>query len=495
MTPSAVAFMETCVNPETGQPFVLTEAEREFLRHAFELNADGALRYPELVFGAIKKSGKTGFAALIVLFVVRVLGGRLAEGYCCANDYDQAQGRVFQAISRIVEATAWLKSDARITSDRITFKPTGATISAIASDYAGAAGANPTITVFDELWGYTSERAHRLWDEMVPPPTRKIACRLTVSYAGFEGESGLLEGLYKRGKAGQAIGDELYVTNDGLLMAWHTKPIAPWQSEAWLEQMRASLRPNAYLRQIANQFVTTESTFVDMSDWDACNDPDARPVIENRRLRVWVGIDASVRRDSTALVACTYDRDTQKVRLVTHRIFVPSLTDPIDFEAMIEATVLDWDRRFRIEEVRFDPYQMQATAQRLRGRGVPIIEFSQTTGNLTEASQNLFELIGGHNLVVYPDADMRLAVQRSVAVETTRGWRIAKDKASHKIDVVVALAQSALGAVEAAAKPGPLIITQEVLDAVRRLPPRPKLGSPAFGAAPGPFGSARYFRF
>ncbi len=42
---------------------------------------------------------------------------------------------------------------------------------------------------------------------------------------------------------------------------------------------------------------------------------------------------------------------------------------------------------------------------------------------------------------------MRLSVSRAVAVESTRGWRIAKEKARHKIDVVVALAQAALAAV------------------------------------------------
>ena len=31
---------------------------------------------------------------------------------------------------------------------------------------------------------------------------------------------------------------------------------------------------------------------------------------------------------------------------------------------------------------------------------------------------------------------------------TSRGWRITKEKQSHKIDVVVALAQAALGAVQ-----------------------------------------------
>ena len=74
---------------------------------------------------------------------------------------------------------------ATMTQSQIEFPDLGATISALASDYAGAAGANPTISCFDELWGYRSERSRRLWDEMVPPPTRKIACRLTTTYAGL----------------------------------------------------------------------------------------------------------------------------------------------------------------------------------------------------------------------------------------------------------------------------------------------------------------------
>jgi phage terminase large subunit-like protein len=90
---------------------------------------------------------------------------------------------------------------------------------------------------------------------------------------------------------------------------------------------------------------------------------------------------------------------------------------------------------------------MQATAQRLTRAGLTIEEFPQSPANLTAASQNLFELINGGNLVAYPDAGMRLAVSRAVAVETPRGWRIAKEKQSHKIDVVVALAMSALAAV------------------------------------------------
>ena len=38
-------------------------------------------------------------------------------------------------------------------------------------------------------------------------------------------------------------------------------------------------------------------------------------------------------------------------------------------------------------------------------------------------------------------------MSRAIAIETSRGWRIAKEKQAHKIDVVIALAMSALASV------------------------------------------------
>jgi phage terminase large subunit-like protein len=445
----ACAFIEEVLHdPETGKPFRLLTAEREFLAYAFRTDATGRLLYPEQVYAAPKKSGKTGFAALHMLATVLLFGGRYAEGYALANDLEQAQSRVFQATSRIVAASPLLAQGTEITRDRINFSQTfgNASIHAIASDYAGAAGANPTISCFDELWAFTTERSRRLWDEMVPPPTRKIACRLTVTYAGFEGESNLLSDLYKRGMTQPEIGKSLRA-GDGILMAWHHTPIAPWQTEAWIAEMRRSLRANQFLRMIGNWFVTSESSFVDLEKWDACVDPDATPMISAPDLPVYVGIDASVKHDSTAVVAVTFDKATQRVRLVAHRVFQPSPDEPLDFEATIEAFVLDLAKRFAVRKVLFDPYQMQSTSQRLARAGIRIEEFPQSMGNLTLASQNLYDLIEGRNLALYPDAHMRLAVSRCVAIEGSRGWRITKEKQSHKIDVVVALGMAAWAAV------------------------------------------------
>jgi phage terminase large subunit-like protein len=306
-----ISFVEMMlVNPETGRPFELLPAERAFLAHAFRLDDNGRLLYPEQVYSCPKKSGKTTFAALHVLTLTLLFGGAYPEATLCANDVEQARGRVFEMARRIVEASLVLKREAKITESRITFPAFDATITAIASDASSAAGGNQSISVFDELWTYTSERSRRLWDEMVPPPTRKIGCRLTVTYAGFSGESLLLEELHKRGKALPQVGKDLYA-GDGLLMFWSHEPIAPWQDAAWLASMRNTLRPSAYARMVLNEFALAESAFVDLSAWDQCVLPDLAPLREDRSLSIWTGVDASVKRDSTALVACTYSRQSK----------------------------------------------------------------------------------------------------------------------------------------------------------------------------------------
>ena len=99
------------------------------------------------------------------------------------------------------------------------FTDTGSFVAALASDPGSAAGGAPTISVFDELWAFTSERARRFWDELLPTPTKQISARLTVTYAGFSGESELLEDLYRRGIELPEVGPDLRA-GDGMLFFW-----------------------------------------------------------------------------------------------------------------------------------------------------------------------------------------------------------------------------------------------------------------------------------
>jgi phage terminase large subunit-like protein len=438
-----VRFVSYLRNPETGRPFELFEAETSFLREALTPGPDGRLLYPELLYGAIKKSGKTMVGAWCVLYVVLVLGGRYAEGYCLANDLEQTQSRVFQAIVRLVESTPALKQDATITATKITFRASGSTIVALAADYAGAAGANPSISCFDELWGYTSERAQRLWDEMVPSPARLVSVRLTTTLAGFEGESRLLEGQYKRLLQGEEIAPRLF-RQPGMLGCWHHEPIAPWQTPEWIEQMRQQLRVNAFLRLIENRWVSGEEQFVPIEWWDRA--ATSQPIVADRSLPVVLGADFGLKHDSSAIVVTAWDQG--KVRLVSHKIFTPVKGEILNIEETIEAAIREYAQRFRVTRIRFDPWQAQRTAELLKKAGLPMEEYPQSVPNLTQMSSNLSDLLKGGNLIGYPDVDIRLALQRAVSVEGARGTKISKEKASHRIDVVVALAMAALGTVQ-----------------------------------------------
>jgi hypothetical protein len=135
---------EVLHDPETGQPYRLLPAERRFLAHAFKTNTSGRLLYPDQVYSAPKKSGKTAFAAMHALTMTLLFGGAYPEATCLANDLEQAQSRVFEAIRKIIECSPMLRAEARVFADRIEFPAIGATIGAISSDAAGAAGGQPS---------------------------------------------------------------------------------------------------------------------------------------------------------------------------------------------------------------------------------------------------------------------------------------------------------------------------------------------------------------
>ena len=362
-----ISFIETVLyDPETKKPFKLLPAERAFLEHAFKRDDNGRLLYPEQIYSCPKKSGKTTFAGIHALTTLLLFGGSYPEATICANDQEQSVGRVFTMIRRIIESSPLLKREAKITQDRITFPAFDVTITAIPSNFATAAGGNQNISVFDELWAFTSERSRRLWDELVPPPTRQIACRLTTTYAGFEGEILLLEELYKRGRAQPQIDTDLHA-GDGILMFWSHSPVAPWQDERWLAEMRRTLRPNAYQRLVLNEFASAESQFVDMSAWDQCVQPSLTPTLE--RIPIYVGVDASTKRDSTALVAVTFDKKTQMVRLVQHRVSPPRRVIPSTSSILSRPPSSIGDERFVLRQILFDPFQMAAVSQRLAKAG------------------------------------------------------------------------------------------------------------------------------
>lgn len=138
--------------------------------------------------------------------------------------------------------------------------------------------------------------------------------------------------------------------------------------------------------------------------------------------------------------------------LARHRVWQPSPHETLDIDGTIGDFLRELQRSYQLGEVRYDPYQLHDLSTRLRSNGLRMVEYPQSVPNLTAMGQNLFELIKGGNLILYPDEFMRTCASHAVAIQSSRGWKIAKEKTSYKIDVIVALAMAALAALAAVEK-------------------------------------------
>jgi len=166
---------------EKGKPWRLSEHHRRVLALAFRWDAVGRLLLRLLLWGEPKKSGKTFLAAVLGLWWAYTNAD--TEVIVAANDLEQAQSRVFAMMAKLIKRNAALQASAKVLTSEITLS-NGTVITAIASDYRGAAGSRHSLVIYDELWGYSTESAERLWEELTPPPTEPDAWVLVATYAG-----------------------------------------------------------------------------------------------------------------------------------------------------------------------------------------------------------------------------------------------------------------------------------------------------------------------
>ena len=377
------------------------------------------------------------------------------KSLCLPTTLEQTLARVFKTMEGIIKFNPELQAEAEVQAKTI-YLANGTTVTAISGDYQGAAGSNHGLVSYDELWGYTSESSTRLWEELTPVPTRKNSIRFITTYAGFEGESKLLWDLYKQVVSkdehpegqGERIHPDLpiFANREARLFAyWDHEPRMPWQTQEYYDSQKKTLRPGAYLRFHRNQWATAEEAFITPEMWDPCVDHSHHPTAITRE-PLFVGIDVGIKHDNAARVAVRWDDAGEKLILVSHRIWKPTPTQPLDLENTVEQDLRDLNDQCDVVEYLADPYQFHRSITTLQAAGLPIQEFAQNSPNCTLMGQTLFDLLNGKNLVLYPSDELRQQALSTVAIENPRGWRIAKEKASKKIDAIVALAMACCAA-------------------------------------------------
>jgi phage terminase large subunit-like protein len=473
------AESEFLVSEDDGSvhPIVLEPHQRAILRFVFPLGKPSP--FSTVIYSTPKKGGKTTTAAVVGRYQAEQT--KLGEIYTLANDEEQAKTRVFEAIEKSISLSREydprrrnLRGQWRILEREMKCLTSSSSIKALASEYRGSAGMNPTLTIFTELWGYTSDAAKRLWVETTPSPTRAVSMRWVETYAGFQGESELLEDLYNLGLAGHQLNanelgdwsafgeapnwDSLVPcwVNEaaGLFMYWDSGLMCrrmPWQrgekGAQYYREQEATLTPNQFRRLHWNEWVGAESEFIPIEWWDANLDPF--PLIPGEKTPLVIAVDASVTGDCTALtVVSRHSQHKDHICERLTRTWVPS-DQPgakMDYAATVTPIVDALVRDYHVMEIGYDPYQLHhwATEQRKKTPAAWYREFGQGEERL-RADKGFYDLIRDGKLHHTGNPQLREHIQNCVA-KIPKGednkLRLEKKAASRKIDGAVALSMA-----------------------------------------------------
>lgn len=444
--------------PELAGPMVLHPYQQAVLREAYRRDERGHFVYSIVLWGDIKKSIKSCIAAAVCLERARQVDEREGWGsvHIVANDLKQADSREAYYARRAIELNPRLRHIIKVrpSSYKITM-PNNTVIEPIPIDPTGEAGGNDDLIVFTELWGANSSAAERMWTEMTLSPTKKgQSQRWVETYAGFSGESNILENLWELGtRHGQLIdeyvgypGLEVYANhNAGLLCLWNTKRgMLEWQTEDYYRREAAILTISEFNRVHGNQWSSASQKFVPDEWWAACLQPlpplDLRP-------EVVVSLDAAIDGDCFGMMATS--RHGEKVAIRQHKKWIAAPGQKIRYgnpenpadRDYPEGELRWWCENFDVIVVGYDQYQLHDMCTRLSQENLAYFEVFDQGKRRMVADKGLYDAIREQRIIHSGEEDITEHVQNSnsTADGDKTKLRIVKRSNRMKIDLCITL--------------------------------------------------------
>lgn len=303
-----------------------------------------------------------------------------------------------------------------------------------------------------ELWGAQNEAAQRLWTELTLSPTKfGISFRWVETYAGYRGESPLLETLYEQGtKEGILIPEskdfnpplEAWENKTGrMLCLWNTVGRRPWLNQEYYAQEAAVLAPEEFDRVHRNQWQSSVERFIPIEWWDSCQaDPGFKEPVYTKDQPHILSLDASVSGDCFAVVMVSgYDELGLKLCVRYVNAYRPPKGGKIDF-GEIEKEVRRLTHDYNIIEIVYDPYQLEDMAGRLKKDMLAhLFAFNQNAPRLI-ADKELQDSIRNRSIVHHGESVLREHLENANAKkQDDHKLRIVKRSELLKIDAAVAL--------------------------------------------------------
>jgi phage terminase large subunit-like protein len=371
-------------------------------------------------------SKTTDLAAVTVAALVEQLPPR-SRSYAVAADRDQG-ALLLDALAGFVHRTEGLASAVKVEAWRATSTRTGATIEVLAADESSSWGLKPHLLVVDEFAAWkTTAGPRRLWASLFSSLAKTADSRLAILTTAGE-PSHPAHKLLQRAR-----------TSDRWSVSEQPGP-TPWLDPADLDEQKAELPAWEFERLHLNRWTESADRLVAGTDLDACITLDGpREWRRHSPASYVLAVDVGLVNDSTVLAVCSRDRDSDVVALDNLIVWQGSRAHPVSLEA-VEATIVETWEGYRHPPLTLDPWQGALLAQRLRRRGLRVVEHPFTVSSVSKLALRLHGAIRDQAIALYPDDELVQELRNVRLRESSPGvYRLDHDHGQHD-DRAIALA-------------------------------------------------------
>lgn len=440
----ALPFMRELCPTEDGRPFSPVSWEVTATRALYEAE----VRPRVAVLGFPRGYGKTEYLARLCWYEL-ICRGEGTEVFCCAGDRDQAR-LILQRMTRIRRVSQPLAACTKEYRDAIEVPATGASFRVLSADAPTSYGLQPHFVAIDELHVQPNRE---LWDAMYTSLVKRPdAMLVATTTAGFDTQSICYE-VYQRAMSG---------TEPRWYCLWlegDAPERPPWMREEDIEEARRTLPGPVFQRLHENKWVSPTGSIWSRDQVERCRDITLEPQAVGRRGQPYhMGVDLGLTHDRAAAAICHKDFEAGRIVVDAIQVWQGSQQAPVQIAAV--ESYIEWAlRAFPNLHCSLDPWQLQATVQRLRTMRVRAVKF--THEYIARLSANLHHLVSGGLLRFFPHPLLEAELAEVIARQTPYGWRI-DHAANRHDDVVIALGMAALEC--AASRPPSRFWTRDELE-------------------------------
>lgn len=357
---------------------------------------------------------------------------RPIRGYAFAADKDQAD-LLRDAMQTVVRLNPWLATILTVESSRVVNSAPqhpgeGGQLEIYTSDVGSSYGILPDLIVADELVHWEGDGS--LWHSLISSAAKRSDCFLCViSNAGF-----VDSWAWQVREAART--DE----------AWTFRRLdgpPSWLTPARLAEQKRMLPQVAYLRLWENCWSSGGGDALTESDIKAAFIDGLEPFLggedEMQDMLFVAGVDLGLKRDSSALVILGVPEGggAGRIRLCRHDVWKPTPGKKVNLSA-VERRILEFDKQWGLEQVAFDPWQMEHLAQRLEadsgrrrrnqrrrfGSAPWMREVPPTGANLREQATLTIECFQDRRLALYPCEQLKRDLLKLRVEEKSYGIRL-----------------------------------------------------------------------